>query len=247
MWLNDDVRFCFTAYEDNEQLEGGDTLIHTFFKPAWPFSTTKWLYFWGEVNSEVSVSTSPIFKHQNTTGAPPLPVLSRFAWARNFSWLGSLRNQVAGTGLATTFQVPTPPVWPYQFHLFSKNKEDVSVRIGIKAVDGDNKPTGPYLSYVTYNLLAGVEDGGDGGANPVYRHTITLPWVFESAGNYALISLTLTGTANWWVDFRRAGWIGAKDDGTANHVTEHRTLDAGLSWIYAHPGHQCYESWGYQF
>jgi len=72
MWLNDDVRFCFTVYEDNEQYEAGDTLIHTFWKPNWPYCTTKWCYFWGKVAGVECVSTSPIFKYHND-GVSPIP------------------------------------------------------------------------------------------------------------------------------------------------------------------------------
>ena len=67
-----DVRFCFTVYEDNEQYEDGDTLVHTFYKGAWPPCTTKWFYFWGSVSGEVCVSTSAIFKYHND-GAAPVP------------------------------------------------------------------------------------------------------------------------------------------------------------------------------
>lgn len=63
MWLNDDVRFCFTVFEDNEQDEAGDTTMHTFWKTDWPPCTTKWFYFWGQVAAEVCLSTSPIFKY----------------------------------------------------------------------------------------------------------------------------------------------------------------------------------------
>ena len=36
LYMQGDIRFCFVVYEDNEQEEPGDTLIHTFNKPAWP-------------------------------------------------------------------------------------------------------------------------------------------------------------------------------------------------------------------
>jgi len=64
----EDVRFCFTVYEDNEQTEAGDTITHTWAKPSWPPCTTKWCYFWGYIGGEVSISTSPFFKYHR-----PLP------------------------------------------------------------------------------------------------------------------------------------------------------------------------------
>lgn len=62
-----ELRFCFVAYEDNEQTEAGDTLEHTWRKPAWGYCITKWCYFWGYVAGVVSPSTSPFFKHHNTS------------------------------------------------------------------------------------------------------------------------------------------------------------------------------------
>lgn len=69
----EDVRFCFTVFEDNEQFEPGDTLTHTFWKTAWPACTTKWFYFWGYVSGAVAPSTSPFFKYHNTGEAPVPP------------------------------------------------------------------------------------------------------------------------------------------------------------------------------
>ncbi|MBU2072712.1 MAG: hypothetical protein KKA68_20965 [Gammaproteobacteria bacterium] len=73
MWLNDDVRFCFTVFEDNEQYETGDTLIHTFWKTSWDVCTTKWCYFFASISGLFSVSTSPIFEYHND-GVDPVPV-----------------------------------------------------------------------------------------------------------------------------------------------------------------------------
>lgn len=61
----DDVRFCFVVYEDNEQEEAYDTIKHTFIKEPWPSCETRWFYFYGTIQGEVSPSTSPIFeKHR---------------------------------------------------------------------------------------------------------------------------------------------------------------------------------------
>lgn len=72
--MQDDVRFCFTVFEDNEQDEAGDTLTHTFTKPNWPVCTTKWLYLWGYVAGTISPSTSPFFRFHNSWEAP-VPVV----------------------------------------------------------------------------------------------------------------------------------------------------------------------------
>ena len=68
----EDVRFCFTVYQDNEQNEWGDTLEHTWWKDDWPPCTTKWLYVWGSRAGEICVSTTAPFKYHNT-GIEPVP------------------------------------------------------------------------------------------------------------------------------------------------------------------------------
>lgn len=71
----EDLRFCFVVYDDNEQLEPGDTFTHTWFKPSWGYCITKYCYFWGYVSGEVAVSTSPPFSHHNTRKDFPPPFI----------------------------------------------------------------------------------------------------------------------------------------------------------------------------
>jgi len=63
-----DYEYCFDVWHDNEQLEPGDTLIHTFIKEPWAICETRWFYFWGTVNTYYSPSTSPIFKYHRAEG-----------------------------------------------------------------------------------------------------------------------------------------------------------------------------------
>lgn len=70
--IAEDVRFCFTVYEDNEQFESGDTINHTWWKPDWPVCTTKYLYLWGTISAQACVSTSPLFNYHND-GLEPIP------------------------------------------------------------------------------------------------------------------------------------------------------------------------------
>ena len=74
----EDVRFCFTVYEDNEQYEAGDTCEHTWYKTDWPVCQTKYFYFWGTIGIEVSVSTTPFFKYHNDGVSPVVPWLMIF-------------------------------------------------------------------------------------------------------------------------------------------------------------------------
>lgn len=71
--IRTDLYFCFDVYEDNEQVELGDTLTHTFMKEPWPYCEERWWYFHGEVNNIPSKSTSAIFyKHP----LAPIPVVA---------------------------------------------------------------------------------------------------------------------------------------------------------------------------
>ena len=71
-YLEGDIRFCFTVFEDNEQEEAGDTLTHTFIKDAWPVCVTKWFYFVGSQGGVTSVSETAIFKF-HFPAPPPEP------------------------------------------------------------------------------------------------------------------------------------------------------------------------------
>ncbi len=246
-WLADDVRFCFTIFTDHYQEEAVEGLIHTFIKTAWPPCSTRWLYFWATIDGEVCASTSTIFRYHNAYEAPPLPPLTRYAFNRLFTNTGSFIARAAGQGLAATFHTPDAVTWSHRFHLFSRNRENVSVMLSLYEVDVNNKPTGPSLGFVIYNLENGVEDGGDGAVNPVYRHIVTIPYIYAAGTNYALVSMTLTNSAQWWINFRRQGWIGDQDEGTLNNVCEHYSQDGGSSWIPFPPSHQNYECWGYEF
>ncbi len=74
-----ELRFCFTVYEDNEQVEAGDTLEHTWVKPAWPFCTTKYFYLWGSISGVTCVSTSPPFHYHNSyIYVPPVETSDKY-------------------------------------------------------------------------------------------------------------------------------------------------------------------------
>lgn len=70
--LREDLYFCFDSYLDVEQVEPGDTLIHTIIVEPWPYCQERWYYFHGEIAGVPSPSTTPVFyKHPI---APPGPV-----------------------------------------------------------------------------------------------------------------------------------------------------------------------------
>lgn len=59
--LSTETRYCFVAWHENEQIEDGDTLVHTFVKPNWPICQTRYFYFIGSKQRIESPSASPIF------------------------------------------------------------------------------------------------------------------------------------------------------------------------------------------
>ena len=59
-------RFCFVAFHDNEQVQAGDTIVHSFLKEPWAICETRYFYFWGTIGGNDSPSESPIFTHHNT-------------------------------------------------------------------------------------------------------------------------------------------------------------------------------------
>ena len=60
--IEGDVYYCFDAYSDIEQLQTGDTLIHTFQVPFNPSKSLAWFYLHGEVSGVPSPSTSPVYQ-----------------------------------------------------------------------------------------------------------------------------------------------------------------------------------------
>jgi len=111
----EDVRFCFTVYEDNEQIEAGDTLVHTWAKPDWPPCTTKWLYFWGSIAGEVCVSDTPFFVYHRPL--PPeieeMKVLAEYASRSLISSHGTWSNVWGGSGVKILLDRQAPA---YKLH-----------------------------------------------------------------------------------------------------------------------------------
>jgi len=71
-----DARFCFVAFDDLEQDEGGDTYTHTFTWTGWVDSMTRYFYFWATSAGEKMKSTSCIFSKHFTY--VPVPITAHF-------------------------------------------------------------------------------------------------------------------------------------------------------------------------
>jgi len=61
--------YCFVAWYEEEQLEEGDTYVHTFPQPEWAIAETHYYYLSGLKRMYQTPSASPIFKLTR----PPLP------------------------------------------------------------------------------------------------------------------------------------------------------------------------------
>jgi len=66
LMMHEDLRFCFVAYHEVEQVEEGDTLLHTFIQEPWPVCETRWFYMLGSRVDVRQPSTSPVLKKHRT-------------------------------------------------------------------------------------------------------------------------------------------------------------------------------------
>lgn len=114
-YLQGEMRFCFVVYEDNEQDEPGDTLIHTFMKASWPICQTRWFYFVGTQGGAPSVSETAIFKFHFPAPPPepPDPMLRLFIAGsdnrtvyRTGAYWPTIHDSATGT-IHTTWDTPT--------------------------------------------------------------------------------------------------------------------------------------------
>lgn len=62
VFIHSNPRFCFVAYEENEQEEPGDTLSHTFLKPDWRVCETRYFIFTGSRCDTIQPSMSNLFQ-----------------------------------------------------------------------------------------------------------------------------------------------------------------------------------------
>ncbi len=125
-----ELRFCFTVYEDIEQLEPGDTTTHTFIVPDWPYCTTKYFYFWGSVDGVTCVSTSPPFHYHNSyTYIPPVLTSDKYT----LSWAGSHIAQG----------------WNAHSERFTPDHDYTARRISLVTCQYDANRRGPYVVKLT--------------------------------------------------------------------------------------------------
>ncbi len=83
------TRYCFVGWEENEQIEAGDTYIHTFVKYNWAICTTRYFYFIGTKQAEEQPSASPIF-HLHRTAKIQKP----YEFPELGMWAGHLQQRL---------------------------------------------------------------------------------------------------------------------------------------------------------
>ena len=69
--VNSDGKYCFVEYQDIEQEETGDTLVHTFEFPGWYACLWRWWYFWATAGGLSTPSNTPIYKAHGFDERPP--------------------------------------------------------------------------------------------------------------------------------------------------------------------------------
>lgn len=244
-YFQGEVRFCFVVYEDNEQDEPGDTLIHTWHKTGWPVCETRWFYFVGTQGGITSVSETAIFRYHFWGGPPPEP--ERLAYARFFNVYGATTALGSLVAIAQVFWADTPSKIGNVF-LFTKNNDNFNVVISIRHVDENDLPLLPDLEAIVINLSDGVLVGGSD-AYPVYKHTAALPVNVGGLSHYAVVARELGDPPNFWLTFRTLGWKPEypKDEGSKNYVVRYRrSIDGGNTWYPAGSptGQWNFEVWG---
>ena len=78
LWYYDN-KMCFVAWQECEQDEPGDTLIHTFSCDIFPYCVPVWYYLWGTIGGVPSPSNSAIFKAHMSWPPPPPTACSLMA------------------------------------------------------------------------------------------------------------------------------------------------------------------------
>jgi hypothetical protein len=160
--FSSELRFCFVSYEDNEQQQAGDTLIHTWLKPNWSYCITKWVYFWGYIAGQPSPSTSPFFKHHNSRIYPPD---FHVGWETGLLGTAFGTNQVilgndapaTGAGLLTYLKLYASP-HPQNNHFFVATMRKTGVDLWQVRDVYDAYNTTQGWSYYVVNIACGLGD-----------------------------------------------------------------------------------------
>lgn len=166
--LMGDVYYCFTAYNDIEQEEAGDTTTHTFIMSDWPACETRWFYLWGTIGGEATPSESPIWgrhlyysEHSfNTTITTPGNCANRHggAWRAYpdapaiIQTVGRWMRAAQKQGGGMRFEAITIPTYAQvtDAKLWLTSYDSNAFRIIRSRLAAELSPDAPTLAYITY-------------------------------------------------------------------------------------------------
>lgn len=214
------TRYCFVSWHENEQIEPGDTLIHTFEKRNWPICQTRYFYFIGTKQAEEQPSASPIFGLHRTAEYPDPSSFSTPALNANrtlqYSW-GTwplTHDNPTGTILGT-YGAP----W-YDIRVAATLTVSYWIQRGFLRFDTSGIPSGSLITGATLSLYA-----------TDFRN--------ESAAPFPHIQLTegvqstpiVTTDYGDQLPYTTVGGQIHLDDITLNQYNDIALNGAGLSWI----------------
>ncbi|MBA7524038.1 hypothetical protein ES705_16175 [subsurface metagenome] len=182
------VYYCFVAWQSVEQIEPGDTLIHTFNISPWSYCQTKWLAFRGTVAGELSPSVSPIFQHHH----------SATLYQHYNTGETSAYRFTATTWVAQTFTVQISHTINQVRIMLNRYGLPGEARLGIWRTDPAGHPTGYDLIAATFNANALILHPGK------EWKALSLPTYYLTAAKYAIVLRAPYGSSGndigWWVD-----------------------------------------------
>lgn len=223
--------FCFVAWVAVEQLEPGDTYIHTFSIPSWSYCQTRYFAFKGTIAAIESPSISPIFSHHHP-GVTPL-LFEHYITGDD----DDIECWTPTYWLAQTFTPQTTHIITSVKLLLYRVGSPGTVTVSIRAtLVGD--PAGP-------DLCAGTTSGNTlPTAAPYEWREIALgEELFLEAGmKYAIVvrclASDLANMLSWRVDKTSPAYAGGEVVISAN---------SGGSWTKAPTYDFMFEEWGIPF
>lgn len=146
LWMHENPRFCFVAYQQLEQHEAGDTIIHSFNWHPFPTSIDMWSVLKGTVGGVESPSTSPIMHYhqanENATMVRKQVGMSNSGKAVTYNTPRAMSFKAEAIDLITGVKL-----WMYA------PTEHRKLQAIVYPCDIQKKPTYPPLAITTYSHL----------------------------------------------------------------------------------------------
>lgn len=205
------VYYCFVAWLSVEQIEAGDTLIHTFEVAPWSYCQTKWFAFRGTIADVLSPSVSCLFKHHHPGVLPAL-----------YEHLSTERSPMAGWMVDNVYwlgQTFTPSISHKITSVKFYGYRDLAlgtITASVRATNAEGLPTGA-------DLTSGTLDG-----NSLPIGILNRDWFEITIASYPLLANT-----KYAICLRPASGdidVLLGTDNTYTRGTLCETSDSGASW-----------------